>query len=253
MTASSPVCPICDAATVRLTATKGPRSGTDFWGCTRYRENGCPGKINVGVEEATAAPIAGASAQATFERKRAIHRAKLRAALPGLTALSILLIAIVFFALLALHPALAAGGAVVMGIVCVYGITHLPSEALWWDKGARGERKTLEILEPLIRRGFIVLSDRRIPGRRGNIDQIAIGPSGVYVIETKNLSGVVEVTNDKLFISDQDRQAYIDEVYREALATQVALSELLNPLRVTVTPVLCIHGARMPWFDHAVA
>ena len=54
-------------------------------------------------------------------------------------------------------------------------------------------------------------------------------------------------------MADQPRQTFVEQVYRQALSTQIALSELLNPLRVTVTPVLCIHGGQLPRFEHVVA
>jgi hypothetical protein len=173
--------------------------------------------------------------------------------MPLIAALTLITMAIGYVSFGTIAPWLGAVAAIAFGLAGFYAIVRLPSEALFWDRGARGERKTAEALAPLEEKGFVVLHDRLIPGGRGNIDHLAIGPSGIYVIETKNLKGSVEVTQDKLFISDKPRQGYVEQVYREAVATQIALAELLNPLRVTVTPVLCIHGAKTPRIDHAVA
>jgi len=250
---SAPPCPICGAPTRRLTAKKGPKAGRDFWACTRYFEDGCTGKIDIEDDAESHAPLPGASAQARFERERKLHKTQLRAALPALTAILVVAMAMTFFASIAISPILTVVGVLAVGVVGTYTILQLPAEALYWDKGARGERMTGESLAALEQSGFVLLHDRQLPGSRANIDHIAIGPTGVYVIDSKNLSGSVGVINERLFISDHDRQSYIESIYRQAVATQVALSEVMNDFRVTVTPVLCIHGARMPIFQKAIA
>jgi len=240
---------------VRRTASTGGYAGQDFWGCTQFRVNGCPGRIHIGAAGPVIAEgrAAGSSAQARFELERRRYRLRVRAALPALTAVGIILMTMIFFAFSVVAPWVGATAAVVAGFVWILVIGRLPREALYWDKGAEGERKTADYLEPLVDRGFVLLHDRLIPGGQANIDHIAIGPTGVFVIETKHLSGKVEVIQDRLYVSDKLRTNYIDETYREAYAAQVALRELLEPLKATVVPVLCIHGAKMPRFDHAVA
>ncbi len=57
-------------------ARKGPRAGSQFWGCTNFRSNGCKGTINVGPDDdeaeqelsATAAPRAVQWSDATLRR-----------------------------------------------------------------------------------------------------------------------------------------------------------------------------------------
>jgi Nuclease-related domain len=239
----------------RRTASSGRYAGQDFWGCSQYSVNGCPGRIHIGApaSETAAAPSAGTSAQARFEQEQRRYRLKLRAGLPFLTAVGLLVMAIMYFAFVLIAPWVGAVAAGLTGFGWIVLLTRLPADALFWDKGARGERKTGDYLSHLSERGFVLLHDRQIPGSRANIDHLAIGPTGVFVIETKNLSGKVEVIQDRLYVSDRLRTPYVDETYREAFAAQVALRELLEPLKATVVPVLCIHGARMPWFDHGVA
>lgn len=235
---------------MRYFAANGRWRG-DFWGCTQYGKTGCPGKINV-IEGGAPTAQAGASAQARFERERATHRAWLRATLFSSMVTTAFVMATIFFVLAPLNALLASLGAAVAGGLCLFVVTRLPAEARYWSKGALGEKKTAEYLLPLLARGFVVLHDRQVPGSKANIDHIAIGPPGIYIIETKYISGTIEVLSDNLFVSDHDRGAYVQQVYREAIAAQVALSEMLNPMRLTVTPILCIHGARMPLLDHAV-
>jgi hypothetical protein len=62
-----------------------------------------------------------------------------------------------------------------------------------WDDGARGERKTEEILAPLEHDGWRVFHD--VEARYGNYDHIAVGFAGVFLLETKNLQGIVDIRN----------------------------------------------------------
>jgi hypothetical protein len=54
-----------------------------------------------------------------------------------------------------------------------------------WRQGAKGERQTARLLAKLEREGWKVLHDLAVPGSRANIDHLAIGPGGVWVIDSK--------------------------------------------------------------------
>jgi hypothetical protein len=58
-----------------------------------------------------------------------------------------------------------------------------------WSSGAFGEGVVGRRLDALSDRGVIALHDRRIPRSISNIDHIAIGPTGLYVIDTKRYQG----------------------------------------------------------------
>jgi hypothetical protein len=60
-----------------------------------------------------------------------------------------------------------------------------------WREGAEGERKAEKALKPLERDGWCVVHD--IANGRGNYDHVVIGPNGVFLLESKNLQGVVRV------------------------------------------------------------
>jgi hypothetical protein len=60
-----------------------------------------------------------------------------------------------------------------------------------WREGAEGERKTAKALKPLERSGLRVVHDVQL--RYGNYDHIAVGRAGVFLLETKNLKGTVEL------------------------------------------------------------
>jgi hypothetical protein len=63
-----------------------------------------------------------------------------------------------------------------------------------WQQGAWGEEATAKILHPLEKEGWVVLND--LPANRGNLDHIVIGPGGVFLLDSKRLSGSVSVDPD---------------------------------------------------------
>ena len=241
---------------VRRTARKGANAGREFWGCSRYRIDECPGTIDIPSTDnpppAVTTGSAGVFSQAKAEQIRRDRKRRLRVVLPMVVALVCLL---ALGSYLGFAPYLGLSAGVPSLMICLVGmflILKLPSEAIYWDKGATGERRTAEVLRPLESQGFVIWHGRLMPDGHGDIDSIAIGPTGVWVIETKNLSGSVEVVNDRLFVKDHDRQAMVAQVYREAFIVQQIVGELLGPANTMVVPVLCIHGARTPRFDRTV-
>lgn len=178
---ASPRCPVCGSGMVRRTAQRGSRAGRDFWGCSRFPIDECPGTIDIGLVAVNGGKP-GAFAQAEFERRRRIHGHMLRVLLPALVALFCLL---GFGVYLAVVPYLGLAAGVPALLVCLCGMVavfRLPPEALYWDRGARGERRTADALEPLLGRGFVLFYGRQMPDGRGDIDAIAIGPTGVWVV-----------------------------------------------------------------------
>ena len=75
-----------------------------------------------------------------------------------------------------------------------------PSEqARTWQRGARGERHTARLLDRLTRNGFVVFHDLAMPGNTSaNVDHLVIGPSGVFVIDSKQWTGRVHQSADGL-------------------------------------------------------
>lgn len=221
-----------------------------MWGCTRWPA--CEGAINIDPEppradpsDPTAKPVAGEPAaylHARFERDRARALLKRRALLPLTTSLSIAVMGVIFFAFQPIGVWVGAIGAVIAGAAAGFTILRLPFESLVWAKGIDGEKAAAEYLAPLEAEGFIILNNRRIPGAKGDIDHLVVGPTGVFPIETKNWGGKLEVHNERLFVGDQDRTWALEQLYREALAVQVALGDELTRHRVTVSPVLCAIG-----------
>ena len=75
-----------------------------------------------------------------------------------------------------------------------WGLRFRPSpDAVAWRRGAAGERRTARLLGPLERHGWAVLHDLAVPGSRANIDHLVIGPGGVFVIDSKQYRGRLEL------------------------------------------------------------
>lgn len=256
MTAEARICPRCSSEMVLRTAARGPNAGQQFWGCSTFPR--CRGTIPIatdppGFEAAPVSSAAGGSAQAEFEAGKRRRAERIRRTWPVAVGLTLVIMLMVY---LLMQPhvgpawgALAAAGAALM-LMGAY--LEVPQTLDAWRIGAEGERTTARYLDGLAEAGFIVLHDRKVPGYGGNLDHVAIGPTGVWAIETKNVAGKVEIDGDSLRIRGYRQDRMVDQVYREAAAVQVALGESLTRLGLTVTPVICLHRAELPWFSKTV-
>src|SRR3954471_11514018 len=84
---------------------------------------------------------------------------------------------------------------------------RLARSAEMWERGADGEAATARALGGLNKQAWTTFHDVRWPGRqRANIDHIAVGPAGVFVIDSKNWSGDVRVVGDVLYQGTRRRE-----------------------------------------------
>jgi Nuclease-related domain len=80
-----------------------------------------------------------------------------------------------------------------------------------WRVGAEGEKRTARAVRALLRDGWILLND--LPRGPANIDHVLIGPPGVFLLESKNLSGSLSVSDDKLSVrwrGDAEEDPYVN-------------------------------------------
>jgi hypothetical protein len=183
-----------------------------------------------GVSGETTAPappeprhgVAGGSAQAMAERKRARREADVRAA----------------------HPRL--GG-------LILAVFEEPQDIKNWDKGAEGERTLGAGLDGLADAGVITLHDRRRTGTTANIDHISIAPSGVWVIDAKHYKGKV-LKRDvggwlkvdmRLFVDRRNCTKVVRAMTKQAEAIRKALGD--DWAEVPVRPMLCFVDAQWSW------
>jgi hypothetical protein len=256
LTAEARVCPRCSSTMVLRTAGRGRYEGQQFWGCSTYPK--CRGTIAIAEDPPehaakSVASAAGGSAQAEFETRKRRRAERIKQTWPvavGITLVTMLVAYLVTQAYLG--PAMGSVAASAVALVFMGAYLEVPQTLDAWRIGAEGERKTARYLDGLAEAGFIVLHDRKVPEYGGNLDHVAIGPTGVWAIETKNVAGKVEIDGDSLRIRGYRQDKMVDQVYREATAVQVALGTSLARLGLKVTPVICLHRGELPWFNKTV-
>jgi hypothetical protein len=117
-------------------------------------------------------------------------------------------------------------------------------DAVAWRRGAAGERRTARLLAALERHGWAVLHDLALPGSRANLDHLAIGPGGVFVIDSKHYRGRLQLDpSGRLWHGRYPLAPALRAVSFEA--DQAAL--VLTDPDVVVVPVMAVHGAQVPW------
>jgi hypothetical protein len=116
-----------------------------------------------------------------------------------------------------------------------------------------GEIGEIEVAATLERRTAdgpaIILHDRRMPGGHGNIDHLAIAPTGVFVIDAKSIRGKVRAANPlfsppRLLVDGRDRTKLIDGADRQVAVVRRALAACGHD--VPVQGVLCFTNADLP-------
>ena len=72
-----------------------------------------------------------------------------------------------------------------------------------WIRGAAGETATAAVLASLPSRRWAVFHDLPIHGSQANIDHLAIGPTGVWVIDTKTTRTPIRTGWRKVYFGDR--------------------------------------------------
>lgn len=113
-----------------------------------------------------------------------------------------------------------------------------------WKLGAEGERRVAEVLEAAP--GVEVLHDRLHPGKgKANIDHIAVGPAGIFVIDAKNYTGIVDIKNVgnifrqdwQLYVGGRNQMKLVEGVLSQVESVRSALGDAFT--NVPVHGVLC--------------
>jgi hypothetical protein len=195
---------------------------------------------------------AGASALAEYRRRRAAELTQWTAGLPWRAAL--ITAAGLAGWQLAAHAALPRSW--VAGLLSAAGAAwqlrfraSQPTRA--WRDGARGERATARRLRHLEHDGYVVLHDLEVPGSHANLDHVAVGPAGVFVIDSKRYRGRLSLGSDGMLW-------YAGYPLAQQLATVVwatmRLADALQlPPEVPVRAVMVVHRAPVPFGELTVA
>ena len=109
-----------------------------------------------------------------------------------------------------------------------------------WGEGARGEEKLGAALAELETRGWTVLHDVVLDS--WNIDHVAIGPTGVFTIETKSHRGRIQHDGQQLLRGGRPLEK---DFLRQAKSQGLWLGKQLEQRghSVFVTPIVCFTRA----------
>ena len=182
----------------------------------------------------------GRSARTHYRRRRATE---LAAWTPSLTWRAPLVLAAGLVAgALAAQAGLPGAGLAGLTVAVLVGwrLRFRPSDqARAWQRGATGERHTARLLDRLGRDGYVSFHDLAMPDSTANLDHLVVGPSGVFVIDSKQWTGHVHQSADALVWHDHYR---LDRTLATIRWQAKTLGRLLG---VPVAPLVCVHGAHI--------
>ena len=134
-------------------------------------------------------------------------------------------------------------------------VTSEPASTRVFSQGAEGERRVAARLEKGCDE-VLFLHNRRLgpTARSGDIDHLAVAPSGVWVIDAKHYPGAkvdVDISGglfgrprqEKLLVRGRDRTSLVAGLARQYEAVSAALASYAAPVRA----MFCFVGAELPW------
>jgi hypothetical protein len=134
---------------------------------------------------------------------------------------------------------------VLVTVAAAWELRFRPSpDATAWRRGAAGERRTARLLNPLERHGWAVLHDLALPGSRSNLDHLVIGPGGVFVIDSKQYRGRLQLDSSGRLWHGRYPLA---PIFRAVDLEADQAAQILPDPGVAVIPILAVHGAQVPW------
>jgi hypothetical protein len=189
----------------------------------------------------------GAAAQAEYRRRRTVEHAAwartlpLRLAATALAGIGGLLLAAVAGLPL---PASLLSAMVLVGAAWWRLRFRLSPETEAWRRGAEGERQVARLLEPLVRQGWGVQHDLRVPGSKANVDHVVIGPPGVFVVDAKNYRGRLRLSHDGLLWHGR---TFLAPTLSATRWEADKLQARIGAPDIAVVPIVAVLGAMVPF------
>jgi hypothetical protein len=129
-----------------------------------------------------------------------------------------------------------------------------PRSITAWAQGSKGERILAQHMSQALGDRAVLLHDRKVPGDRRNIDHLVVAASGVWAIDTKRWSGLVELrdvggwrrVDRRLYVKGSDRTEAVDGMAWQVEAIQSALSGIA--IDVPLHAAVCFVEAEWKWF-----
>ena len=104
-------------------------------------------------------------------------------------------------------------------------------------------RDGMGYFDGLVELGFVVLEDRGLSAARVAIDNVLVGPSGVFVVERKAWPGHLAITADSIYVDGRQRMGAVDALLRATDAFEQTLAHELKPVGATVRPAMLFENA----------
>jgi hypothetical protein len=127
-----------------------------------------------------------------------------------------------------------------------------PQSTTAWKKGSVGERELAASLERNLGDQIVLLNDRSVPRTRGNIDHLVVASSGVWVVDAKNYSGLVQQRDVGGFFKI-DNRLYVDGRDRSKVLTGMgwqvrAVTDAIEDPEIPIWSAVCFTDAEWGWF-----
>jgi hypothetical protein len=104
-------------------------------------------------------------------------------------------------------------------------------------------RGSMGYFDGLVEVGFVVLEDRGLSSARVGMDYVLVGPSGVFVVESKAWPGHLAVTADAVYVDGRQRLGATDQILRATAAFEQTMAHELKPVGAIVRPALLFENA----------
>jgi nuclease-like protein len=111
-----------------------------------------------------------------------------------------------------------------------------------WRRGGEGEERVGQLLERLPT-GWYAFHDLTVGSRGANLDHLVIGPGGVFVLNTKNLTGNVWV-GERVILHNGQGKDFLRDSKRESQIAADRLSRAVG-FPVSAVAVLAIFADKM--------
>ncbi len=140
-----------------------------------------------------------------------------------------------------------ARGSLITGALIVLALVGIPllfSHPLknWSDRAERGADTghTVGMALKSLPDGYHVIHDPAFEGF--NIDRVVIGPTAIFMIETKSHSGRISARNDTLLLNGRPYNALLDQTWRCTYAIRDLFQRTTGKV-YPIHPVLCLPNA----------
>jgi hypothetical protein len=143
-------------------------------------------------------------------------------------------------------------GAVILGAGLVIALAGslLPQGARALGLNPDSELLTGRTLDPLTGEGWRVLHRRRIPASSEHIDQLVVGPGGIFTVASITAPGQLAIRGHDVYLNGRRRTSLVELARRQASAAVAALREA--GYADNAVAVLCVHRATLPVFGSAL-